>query len=204
MGEPNLHQLHIPLRFDPHVMEKIQHQQMLDARHDSRKSKRYSLEISKRVVLEFQRADGRVTADAIIRDMSEDGLGIWVGSFIHAKTLCCVMLMSEHGPELEVQGEVKWCRHFAHAVHEVGIHITKTNANMLKETLVEPSKKLASDLADIRSMVQLILSEMAPHLLVGLTPEHTRRVYEQLQEALGEMPKLRGELPMDSDRQAAG
>lgn len=189
MGEPNLHQLHIPLRFDPHVMEKIQHQQMLDARHDSRRNKRYSLEISKRVVLEFQRADGRVTADAIIRDMSEDGVGLWIGSFVHAQTPCWVLLESEHGPELEVEGEVRWCRHFAHAVHEIGIQITKTNANMLTETLAEQSGKLASDLADIRSMVQLILSELAPKLDAGLTAADTQRVCGQLREALGEEPR---------------
>lgn len=186
MPDPNLNQLHIPLRIDAHVTQRIAHQQMLDARQESRKTKRYSIEISKRVLLEFERTDGRVTADAMVRDMSEDGVGLWIGTYIHSQTPCWIMLMSDHGPEFEIEGEVRWCRHFAHSVHEIGIHITKKNANVLSETLAEQSNKLASDLADMASMVRLVLKQIEPHLEVGLTPELTRAIFGDLSSLVDE------------------
>lgn len=186
MPNPHLHQLHIPLRIDTHVTQRIAHQQMLDARQDSRKGKRYSIEISKRVIVEFERSDGRVSADAIVRDMSEDGVALWIGTYIHSQTPCWILLMSDHGPEFEIEGEVRWCRHFAHSVHEIGLHVTKKNANVLSETLSEQSNKLASDLADMASMIRLLIQRIGPHLDLGLTPEFTQDVYRELSSLVGE------------------
>lgn len=189
MPEPNLHQLHIPLRPDAHVSERIQQQQSQDSRHDSRKSKRHQVEIGKRVILEFQRSDGRVSADAIVRDLSEDGIGLWVGTFIHSRTACWVSITSSDGRRFDVEGEVRWCKHFAHSVHEIGVQITRKNSQALGEHLSAPQNKLASDLADLVSMVRLVIEEITPRLGSGLTATDTQRVCEQLREALGEEPR---------------
>jgi len=180
VSDSNLNQLHIPLRITPHISQRIAQQQQLDARQDSRKSKRYAIEVSKRVVIEFERADGRVTADAVLRDMSEDGMGLWIGTFIHPNTHCWIMVMSDHGPEFEIEGEVRWCRHFTHAVHEIGISMNRKNANVLSETLSEQSNKLASDLADITSMIRLILQQIHPHLETGIPVDVTSQIYNEL------------------------
>ena len=143
-------------------------------------AKRYAIEPSKRVVIEFERSDGRVTADAMLRDMSEDGMGLWIGTFIHPNTHCWIMVVSDHGPEFEIEGEVRWCRHFAHTVHEIGISMNRKNAHVLSETLSEQTNKLASDLADITSMIRLVLQQMHPHLETGLPADITSKIYNEL------------------------
>lgn len=180
VSDSNLNQLHIPLRVTPHISQRIAQQQQLDARQDTRRAKRYAIEPSKRVVIEFERSDGRVTADAMLRDMSEDGMGLWIGTFIHPNTHCWIMVVSDHGPEFEIEGEVRWCRHFAHTVHEIGISMNRKNAHVLSETLSEQTNKLASDLADITSMIRLVLQQMHPHLETGLPADITSKIYNEL------------------------
>ncbi len=180
VSDSNLNQIHIPLRLTPHISDRLAQQQQLDARQDSRKSKRFPIEVSKKVVIEFERSDGRVTADAVLRDMSEEGMGLWIGSFIHPNTHCWITVMSDHGPEFEIEGEVRWCRHFTHAVHEIGISMNRKNANILSETLSEQSNKLASDVADLTSMIRLVLQKVHPHLAEGLSPELTSEIYNEL------------------------
>ena len=184
VGDSHINQLHIPLRITPHISQRISHQQLLDARQETRKSKRYVIEVSKKVLIEFERSDGRVTADAVLRDMSEDGMGLWIGTFIHPNTHCWIMVMSDHGPEFEIEGEVRWCRHFAHAVHEIGISMNRKNAHMLSETLNEQSNKLASDLADLTSMLRLVLQQMQPYTETGMPADIAAALYEQLNELL--------------------
>lgn len=183
MSGPEINQLRIPLRIDRNLAYQIAQQRKSDAKHEGRSSKRYSLQYGSRIRVVFERADGQVVADAITKDMSDDGMGLWVGAFIHPKTRCSVTIPMDTGVNIEVEGEVRWCKHFAQSVHEVGISITSTNPmeQILEETLSGQLKNMASDFADVCTGVEALIFGVRSKVNAGLTPEELAALVKQLE-----------------------
>ncbi len=183
MGDSDFNQLRIPLRIDRNLAYQIAQQRKSDAKHESRTSKRFSIQYGTRIRVEFDRADGQVLADAITKDMSDDGLGLWVGAFIHPKTKCAVTIPTDTGGTIEIEGEVRWCKHFTQAVHEVGIAITSSNSmgQVLEETLAGQLKTMASDFADVCTGVEALIFGVRSKIGAGLTPEELSALVSQLE-----------------------
>lgn len=184
MSESDFNQLRIPLRIDRSLAYQIAQQRRSDTRHESRTSKRYSVQYGSRIRVQFERVDGQVIADAITKDMSDDGLGLWVGAFIHPKTKCSVTIPTDTGGTVEIEGEVRWCKHFAQSVHEIGIAITNSNPSeqFLEETLAGQLKAMASDFADVCTGVEALLFGLRSKLEAGLTPEEFSMLFRQLEK----------------------
>ncbi len=184
MGDGKINQLRIPLRLDRNLAYQIAQQRQQDSKHESRTSKRFSIQYGTRIRVEFDRADGKVVADAITKDMSDDGVGLWVGAFIHPKTKCSVSIPTDNGNLIEIEGEVRWCKHFTQSVHEVGIAITSTSptVQVLEETLAGQLKSLASDFAGVRSGVEALIFGLRAKAGVGLTSEELAELVTQLEQ----------------------
>jgi len=184
MGEPDSNQLRIPLRIDRNLAYQIAQHRKSEARHENRTSKRFSIQYGTRIRVEFERADGQVFADAITKDISDDGLGLWVGAFIHPKTKCSVTIPTDTGGTIEIEGEVRWCKHFTQAVHEIGISILSTNSKgqVLEETLAGQLKTMASDFADVCTGVEALIFGIRSKLGTGLSPEELSALVSQLED----------------------
>lgn len=175
----------IPLRLNKSVEQSISNQQQADARTDGRRNPRFKVAPGKRISLEFERSDGRVAADGVLRDISESGAGLWIGTFIHPETKCWLLLGSPDGGEIEVEGAVRWCRHFSQSVHEIGVQLHDANAEIMAATLAGQSTDLASDLADVLTMVQSTLADIRRCAEKGMTPNQTKSLIAKLEEVAG-------------------
>lgn len=186
MADPELNQLRIPLRIDRNLAYQIAQQRKQDSKLDNRSSKRFAINYGTRLQVTFERSDGEVIAEAITKDMSDDGLGLWVGAFIHPKTRCSVTIPTDSGGTLEVEGEVRWCKHFAHSVHELGIQISNTSPTVqaLEETLSSHLKTLASDFADVCTGVETLLSGLRTKVDAGLLPDELLALVSTLESLI--------------------
>lgn len=185
MNEADLNRLTIPLRLNKAVAHSISNQQQADARSDGRRNPRFKLSPGKRITLEFERSDGRVSADGLLRDLSESGAGLWIGIFIHPETRCWLVLTSPNGDSVDVEGVVRWCKHFSQSVHEVGIQLYDANPDVLAATLAGHSSNLASDLADVLTMVHSTLADIRRCAENGMTPDQTKALIAKLEEVTG-------------------
>lgn len=182
MGEADLNRLTIPLRLNKAVAQSISMQQQADARSDSRRNPRFKVNPGKRILIELERSDGRVTADGLLRDISESGAGLWIGTFIHPETNCWLLLGSPNGGEIEVEGTVRWCKHFSQSVHEIGIQLHDANPDIMAATLEGHSTDLASDLADVLTMVKSMLADIRQCAENGMTADQTQALISKLED----------------------
>lgn len=182
VANTDLNRMTIPLRLNKLIAQRITIQQQADARSESRKNPRFTITPGRRVTLDFERTDGRITAEGLLRDISENGAGLWIGTFIHPETKCWLVLGSPDGGEIEVEGMIRWCKHFAHSVHEVGIQLYDANPDILAATLAGHTADLASDLADVVTMVNTTLAQMRQCAKIGLTPEQTQELIRNLEK----------------------
>ena len=180
MAGSDLNQLKIPLRLNKTIAQMISKQQLEDSRHPKRKSKRLSVAPGKRILMEFERADGKVIADAIIRDVSDDGAGLWIGCFIHPNTKCWLTLPSSHGAEFIIEGNVRWCKHFTHSVHEIGIQLRADDAKILVEALSDHIESPAGRIIDVQSEIRQIVQDLKKSTETGLTAEATQQLSDRL------------------------
>lgn len=182
MADAKLNQLVIPLRLNKVLTQHIALHQEADQRSEvSRAHKRFPVGFDKRVTIEFERSDGRVVADAILRDISVGGAGLWIGTFIHPETRCWLMLGPRQAPELEIEGKVRWCKHFAHSVHEVGVQLNDVNPELLDATLSDQVGQPEGNLADAATMILAVLSQLRAKAETGLTSEETISLVAQLE-----------------------
>ncbi|GAB5496787.1 MAG: hypothetical protein Phyf2KO_18670 [Phycisphaerales bacterium] len=182
VGETDLNTVTIPLRLNKSVAQRISIQQQADARSESRRKPRFKLAPGKRISLDFERADGRVTAEGLLRDISESGAGLWIGTFMHPETRCWLVLGEPGGSDIEIEGIVRWCKHFAHSVHEIGIQLIDANPDVMAATLAGQTTDLASDLADVLTMVHTALADIRQCAEKGLTAEQTQNLIAKLED----------------------
>ncbi len=176
-------QLRIPLRLNKSIAQQISKQQIEDARQTVRKSQSQNIEPGKRLIVEFERSDGKVVADSIIRDISDEGAGLWIGCFIHPNTKCWLTLPSTHGAEFAIEGTVRWCKHFTHSIHEIGIQLRREEAKILIEAL-ESSDTPKAATVDVQAGIRAIILALKPHCETGLSAEDTDKLCEQLTSLL--------------------
>lgn len=182
MANTDLNRMTIPLRLNKLIAQRISIQQQADARNDSRKNTRFTIAPGRRVTLDFERTDGRITADGLLRDISENGAGLWIGTFIHPETKCWLVLGSPDGGEIEVEGIIRWCKHFAHSVHEVGVQLFDANPDIIAATMSGQTADLASDMADVLTLVHSSLAQIQQCAEIGLTSEQTKELIRNLEE----------------------
>lgn len=180
LSSPDLNQLRIPLRLNRTIAQLMSKQQIEDSKMHARKSQRSAVAPGRHFIMEFDRSDGRIEADAIIRDISDDGAGLWVGCFIHPNTRCWLAFDTPDGSKRVVEGNVRWCKHFTHSVHEVGIQIRREEAKILIESLQQSGPTNQPAVVDIQAALKAVIKQLQARGDQGLSADETNKLCEQL------------------------
>ncbi|MCA9298082.1 MAG: PilZ domain-containing protein [Phycisphaerales bacterium] len=131
----------IPLRLNRTILAMMAERHRTAMEHDRRASSRHHFRSGQSVRVRFHRSSGTCAADAIVRDVSNDGLGLWIGAFIHPGTRCSIEFDLDEtvaGSVVEIRGDVAWCAHFSYSVHEAGIRIDERERVFLRAPDEDP------------------------------------------------------------------
>ncbi|RNC81899.1 MAG: hypothetical protein ED559_08975 [Phycisphaera sp.] len=104
----------------------------------NRRATRYRFQFGQRFKIKLHRASDVVVADAIVRDVSSEGIGIWLRAIVHPGTSCTITIDLDNtvdGSIVELNGEIVWCTHFSHSIHEAGITVSKSDRYFLQDQI---------------------------------------------------------------------
>lgn len=107
------------------VMEVLVHGDGPTVGAEKRKSRRLATGLQLRAMLDvsqFQGGLGRYVVYSF--DLSEGGMGVLHGAFLHEGSSCVVKFKTEDGSPIAVEGRVVRCRLIKGRIHEVGIEFT--------------------------------------------------------------------------------
>jgi len=89
---------------------------------DQRRADRHPFPKSQGLPLKLIHAEGEPSWFIVRpRNLSESGIGVLHGGFVHPHTRCVIALRRLDGPPVTLEGQTVRCRHVAGCIHEIGI-----------------------------------------------------------------------------------
>ena len=93
-----------------------------DAQADSkRRSRRWSLGVTKIVISVADGAANWMHHLAVARNLSSGGVAVMIGTYVHCGTACKVCIRDRDGGVVQIAGKVVRCGHVHGRVHDIGI-----------------------------------------------------------------------------------
>ncbi len=100
---------------------------------------------------------------------------------MHPDTKCWLLLGKHNDSMLEIEGSVRWCKHFSQSVHEIGIQLYDVNKDALIAALEGQERKPASNSTDLLAAIHSTLADIRSFADKGMTPDQTQALIAKLE-----------------------